>query len=192
MLAACAKQQGVNNEQEKKRPFGWDLSYKELMDKNGIDKNAYLRTWLKRHSLTYTPDVLASWKGDTVVSSILVEAPVFHAGEHSVQWFIRTRDKAYSWTFIEEKVFRNSKNEIDVKKFDEAMAALSAWQQSPPSVCGKDNKGCPAGYIGFLNIYHDGKPNQMLLSVEDLLIKDSTQEYGVREGRLSQVLNRIG
>src|SRR5215203_1560018 len=129
-------------------PPGWDFSYKSVLEKNNVGKDELISLWLDRYK-SPAEKWFASWKGKPIVSSILIEYPNFHAGEHTTMWLVRTGDEAFYWEGIEG---RDSQNEepISPQIYDAIYKQVSSWQQLSP----KPAKDLPAdewkGYFGFL------------------------------------------
>ena len=60
----------------------WDLSYESGLERNNVEKSEWIWTWLKT---TKSPAVnwISEWKGKSIVSSILIEHPAFHAADRT-------------------------------------------------------------------------------------------------------------
>jgi len=73
--------------------LGWDLSYTSLLRKNGVCPGDFYCEIAAIKSQPPVPKHFAEWKGDPIVSSILIELP-----GHACMvawWLIRTKDDAY-------------------------------------------------------------------------------------------------
>jgi HEAT repeat protein len=174
---------GQQKEADLPKQFGWDLTYESLLKKNNQGPNDWLPQWLKKTRRSFTLKQLASWQGEPIIMSILIESPAFHAGEHSIAWLFRTKDKAYFWAAVdlEDRPEKEpEKTEIDPKLFDEILTAMFSWQQAKPN---EQRKKDMPGYMAFLNLYGRDGSRQMLLTLEDF--------YDWGEGRLSKTLGRI-
>lgn len=178
-----AQKRKVNSAQT----FGWDLSYASVLKRNNLGRNEYLWKWLQQNNPAYTRVIIESWRGEPIVSSVLIEHPAFHAGEHQILWLIRTHNRAYYWHAVEGKSFF-VKEEFSPQLYDETFKSISSWQQAEPlSSQNTPPQGVP-GYFAILNLYDRGQSRQMLLTLEDFYVYDKAAEDNFRDGRLVQIL----
>src|SRR5438105_1263641 len=75
------------------RLLGWDLSYASVLKINHIGSDEWIAKWLGQSQKTPVEELILKWKDEAIISSILIEHPAFHAGEHITLWFVRTRDR---------------------------------------------------------------------------------------------------
>jgi len=186
------EQPGLAQEQHSNssRLFGWDLSYSSVLKRNKVGRDEYLWKWLKQNGPSYTRNLIASWRGEPISSSILIEHPAFHAGEHQVLWLVRTESKAYYWRAVEGKSFF-VKEEFSPQLYDRTFEAIASWTQAKPlSPKNTPPQGVP-GYFAFLNLYNRDTSRQMLLTLEDFYIDDTTAVDNARGGRLMQLLEPV-
>src|SRR5687767_747288 len=83
---------------------GWDLTYYSVLEKNNVNRREWIWKWLGPKYESPAKKLISEWQGEPIVSSILIEFPAPHAGEHIGAWFVRTKDHAYCWDFVEGKL----------------------------------------------------------------------------------------
>jgi hypothetical protein len=169
---------------------GWDLTYSSVLERNNIGRSEWIWKWLGPNYESPAKKLISAWQGEPIVSSILIEMPAPHAGEHIGVWLIRTEDHAYSWEFVEDQP-PGDKETVKPQLYDKLFAKLSPWQQAKPSSVENTSTGGVPGYMGFLNLYDRGKSRQMLLSQEDFVICDTKECKNGKPGRLSRALEPI-
>lgn len=161
--------------QETKPYFGWDLSYESVLEKNNVGRDEFIWKWLKRTPTNeYDPNYetpakkwISEWKGDPIISSVLIDYPAFHAGEHTTMWFFRTKDKAYYWEFIDAGKPVSKKEELKPEVYDKIVKQISAWEQYKPLKAEELPEQVFPGYMGFLSIFDKNNSRQMLLTFQD-------------------------
>lgn len=195
--------------QKSDRSLGWDLTYKSVLERNNVARSNWIWDWLnsgyQEETRNQTPAQkwIAEWRGKPIVSSILIEYPAFHAGEHVTEWFVRTENHAYYWRIVEDPNPKKEKQDLNVKVYDDLFRQASSWEQAVPlkaedlsSDAPPDAVGFLTGYIGFLSLYEKGKSSQMLLTFEDFITCSSkeccTPECKtLKSGRLLSALEPI-
>jgi hypothetical protein len=177
--------------QESNRTLGWDLTYKSVLERNYVPRREWIWKWLDS-SPTPARKWVAEWRCEPIVSSILFEIPNPHAGQRSILWFVRTKDRAYYSEYVEkcvecsqdavEKQWGVSKK-VDVKPlaYDEMFAEVSSWQQTELPAVKEITNEHSFGYAGFLNIYEAGRSRQMLLSWEDIFGRKDLEDCDTSE-----------
>jgi hypothetical protein len=177
--------------QNNTRLLGWDLSYASVLKTNNVAQDAWLRKWLGQNYQSPVKKLIAEWKGEPIISSVLIEHPAFHAGEKFTMWFVRTSNSAYYWEFVEGKPRHYFKKSFDPKLYDNMLEEMVSWQQSKPLSPENTPRGGVPGYSGFLSTYKQGESRQMLLTLEDFFFSNKDNEEEVRYGRLSQAIEPI-
>ena len=163
------------SDQNTKSYFGWDLSYESVLEKNNVGRDQWIWKWLKfTYKKDYDPDYethakkwISEWKGEPIISSILIDFPAFHAGEHTTMWFFRTKNNAYYWEFIDDNLAILKKKELKLEVYDKIVEQMSAWEQYKPAKPEDIPDQVLPGYIGFLSVYDKNKSRQMLLTFQD-------------------------
>jgi hypothetical protein len=160
----------ILRQEEKPNMFGWDLTYAAILKKNNVGPDEFLAQWLKGTDRSVPRKFMERWKGERIVASIMIEHPAFHAGEHSLIWLFRTEKKAYIWTSHMKRDWDPEGKEIELKIFEDAFKAISAWEQAKPSPSNSANEGqrkALSGYFGFLNQFDSKGSRQILLVPAD-------------------------
>ena len=62
--------------------LGWDLTYTSVLNANHIGRNECIWKWLGPNYQSPIKTFISGWNGEPIESSILIEHPAFHAGEH--------------------------------------------------------------------------------------------------------------
>ena len=181
--------------QSAKPYFGWDLTYESVLEKNNVDRNEWIWKWL---NFTYkdgfngkfeTPAKkwISEWKGEPIISSVLIDFPAFHATEHYTVWLFRTKNNAYHWEYIDEGNPHFDKKDLDLKDYDKIFEQISVWEQNKPQKPEETHPDDLPGYIGFLSSYEKGKSREMLLTREDFIICENKECDKKKSGRLLDV-----
>jgi len=202
LLTSCSQPpsaQRLKSEQqlsksEQQPLLGWDLTYASVLERNKIAHDAWIWKWLGWSGQDYqspVKDILENWKDEPILSSILIEYPDFHAGDHLALWFVRTKNHTYYWGFVKGKPYKHIKESVNTELYDRLFTDLSSWQQAEPQKPENTPVGGVPGYLGFLSLYDQGDSKQLLLSQEDFFIRDTEAPEGYKEGRLSQALRMM-
>lgn len=194
--------------------LGWDLTYASVLDRNDISPDEFIRRWLRENKDSAVKTLLENWQDESVISVIFADYPAFHAGERIEELFVRTKTRIFYRSFAKGK-FSGSKEPIDLKQYETALQKLFAWEQMPitldemPATREKteeDKREWGKGFIGFLNLYEQGKSKQLLLSFKDFMViaraptekeksdDDEMEKYArenIKTGRLPQALSEI-
>lgn len=175
--------------QESNRPFGWDLTYSTILKANKIGPKALIRKWLASGYQSPAKNWISEWQGEPILSSILIEHPAFHAGEHTTMWLFRTKDHAYYWQDIENLKFSDIKKDLKPEAYDKLLTTVSSWKQAKPSKSTVP-QSIP-GYLGVLSLYNNGKSRQMLLTDEDFTTCKTKKCKSMKAGRLMRALSPV-
>lgn len=146
----------------------WDFSYESVLERNNVARTEWVWLWLGQYR-SPAEKWAATWEGKPIISSILVEYPAFHAGEHETMWLIRTSDEAFYWESIEG---RDAVDEepITTDVYDAIYKQVSSWEQLTPKPKSELQTGTIPGYFGFLSYNSPNASKQMLLTMEDFVI----------------------
>ncbi|NOT46658.1 MAG: hypothetical protein HOP17_02765 [Acidobacteria bacterium] len=176
--------------QQKNVAIGWDLTYKSVLERNNVAKTEWIWPWLAQYK-TPAEKWLAGWKGEPIVSSMLIEHPAFHAAEHTTMWLIRTEDEAFYWESVAGSKNIGYEEPIAPTVYDAFYKEASAWQQFRPKRASALKTGALTGYMGFLSVYGPDGSRQMLLTMDDFSVcldKSCTPGKSVKPGRLIAAL----
>jgi hypothetical protein len=177
--------------QKANHPLGWDLTYASVLRRNKVEPNEWIWKWLGRNYQSPVKPLIARWRGEPIISSVLIESPSFHAGERVSVWLVRTKDHAYYWELIEGKPPIHVKEPLSPQLYDEMFNAVSTWQQAEPLKPEDTPPGGAPGYIGFLSIYDRNVSRQMLLSLADFYLPNNKNPEEAKEGRLALAIDPV-
>jgi len=171
---------------------GLDFSYKSLLERNNVAKSELIWSWLDRYK-SPAEKWFSDWQGKPLVSSILIEYPAFHAGEHTTMWLIRTEDEAFYWEMVEGNESDQNEEPIAPQVYDAIYKQMSSWQQMTPKPADELPKDEWPGYFGFLSYHGSHGSKQMLLTLEDFVTcLDKTCLPGkLKSGRVMVALDPI-
>jgi hypothetical protein len=176
----------AQNEKAKQRPLlGWDLTYSSLLRRNNIARDEWMWKWLGRDYRSPVKRLIENWKDEPIISSILIETPAFHGGEHVTEWYVRTGAHAYYWSFLDGKPHIHVKEMVSPESYDRLASQISTWQQAEPLKPERTPVGLVPGYFGFLSFYNHEDSRQILLSLEDFIICETKDCESREEGRLT-------
>lgn len=160
--------------------FGWDLTYRSVLERNNVAKTEWIWRWLNDYT-TPAETWIANRGPEPIVSSILIEYPAFHAGEHTTMWFFRTADGAHYWESVRGQKHRSEKP-LKPEAYDTLFRCVSAWAQLAPKSPAELPKNTLPGYFGFLSTFDMKGSRQMLLTVEDFLCVDPKLRCEIGKG----------
>ena len=176
--------------------FGWDLDYATLLNGQSAEDTLFLKKWLAAEK-SPAKGWIDDWKGDPLVSSILIDYPAFHAGERTTMWFGRTSTKAFYRENINSTRPQNREMELPTDVYDQIFDTVSLWQPYKPKRKNDLPKDVIPGYFGFLSIYGRSGSHQLLLTTDDFVIcinvrKGCTPGPGkLKTGRLMKALQPV-
>jgi hypothetical protein len=178
--------------EEKPRPWGWDLTYSSLREKNRPDL-PNMMNWLGQDLSYAISRVVDEWKGERIRSSVLVEMPSFRGSGTRSLWFVRTRSKAYFWEFGGLSTLQYQRTEIDKKHYDQLFRSLDSVRQSKPRVYQNPRMNWKGYYsaLSTVNCVASNCPSkQILLTWEDFYPLDSTETRSAGPGPVAAALDR--
>ena len=172
--------------------LGWDLTYTSLLRNSGICPGDVYCEIAPTKPQPPVHKLFAEWKGEPIVSSILIELPDGHAAMFET-WLVRTTTQAYVRTFHPDHETPDMQP-LPTQDYDRAFETMTCWQQDQP-LSGKFFDGHTRdGYVGFLSLFKDGRSRQMLLTYTDLFLHRVVDDKDVNEanwGRLWKILQPI-
>lgn len=197
----------VGYAQQSDSSLGWDLTYSSVLKKNNVAPSQWIWKWLKfgygesdARDQSPAQKWISEWRGEPIISSILIEYPAFHAAEHTTEWFVRTENKAFYWRIVEDRAEpKIEKKYFTVQAYDDLFKEVSSWRQAilrkpedlPPGMS-PDEINFQTGYFGFLSSYKKGESRQMLLTIEDFVIcngkKCTPESHELKPGRVLNAL----
>jgi hypothetical protein len=179
--------------------LGWDLGYQAVLADHHVPDNEFLRTWLTRYPKRLIQDKLATYAGEAIEASVLIDMPDLHAGEPLAMWVVKTRNTAQACD-IHPKFAQGRCTAVDVdaatRFVEEVMNfAPMRYRASDQNVAGRDKDGRPMlmNYLGVLSVYLDGKRLQRPLLASEFFDQrarpDTTPDP--EAGRLGRAMSRL-
>ncbi|MBR0566084.1 hypothetical protein J5J83_08145 [Azoarcus sp. L1K30] len=176
--------------------LGWDLSYQTALKANPMAANELMRTWPDRYPKRLIHERLASYQGEEIEDSVLVEEPDHHTGDPLATWFIKTRSGAQLCVF-HPKFSSRPCTPLERERVATLIQEIMAFPplpiqplKQPPHTKGNVSGLMQNNYFGFLSVYHAGKtlqrPIAMTERIESLLDPEASSEPG--DGRLGRAL----
>lgn len=176
--------------------LGWDLSYQTALNDYPMAANEFMRIWPGRYPKRLIHERLATYQGEAIEDSVLVEEPDSHTGDPLATWFIKTRSGAQLCVF-HPKFSNRPCTPLERKQVTTLIQEIMAFaplpmQPSKPSPPTKGDGGdsMQINYFGFLSVYHAGKtlqrPIAMTERVESLHAPGASPEPGT--GRLGRAM----
>jgi hypothetical protein len=153
---------------QERSAFRWDVTYRSVLERNNVAESEWIWRWLNDYK-TPAETWVANRGPEPIVSSVLIEYPAFHAGEHTTMWFFRTADGAYYWESVRGQK-RPSEEPMTPAVYDTFFQAVSTLDQLTPKSPAEIPKGGLPGYFGFLSTFDKNGSRQMLLTTEDFII----------------------
>lgn len=187
--AICAQDRFLTN---------WDLTYKSVLDRNGVAKSELIRLWLAQIK-SPAERWIADWKGEPIVSTILIEYPAFHAAERQTLWLVRTNNEAHYWESTEplrstpSEASDTNEEPVAPQTYEAIYKEASTWPQLPPKRAEDLPDQVFPGYMGFMSLSGPDGSRQMLLTYEDFVVcpeKDCAPGKA-KPGRLMAALEPI-
>lgn len=173
----------------------WDLSYQTALKNYPIGDNEFMSFWPSRYPKRPIHDKLASYAGDEIEASLLIEQPDGHTGDPSATWFIKTKSSAQACSFHPKHLNEPCK-QLDPARTEAFIREVMNFAplQFAPSNEAKigDLGGQPIllNYMGFVSVYVDGRALQRPIAI--LERSDSALAMGKahdeQAGRLSRAL----
>jgi ankyrin repeat protein len=174
----------------------WDLSYQSALRDYPIPQNEFMATWPGRDSKRLIHEKLATYAGEKIEASLLIETPDRHAGDPMATWFIKTRTTAQSCIF-HPKVSQPCEqlDPVRTEAFIREVMNLKPAKFSPSNRSIGDAAGGPifANYFGFLSVYVDGRTLQRpIASVEFAdLASGMKMTDSADAGRLTTAMEKV-
>ncbi len=181
----------VHAKKPKSPPLGWDLTYKTVLNTNHVAQDEWIWKWLGPDYESPVKRLISTWNHGPIESSILVDFPAPHAGEHITMWFVRTKTKAYYFEEVERNPPHKTREALSPQSYDKLFVAMSSWNQAQPLKAEDTPENGIPGYQGFLSFYNRGNSRQMLLTGEDFVICNSRKCDKFGPGRFWQVMRIV-
>ena len=154
--------------------FKWDLSYASALAAHPMRPNEFLPAWIGRYPKRPVHVKLASYAGEKIIGSLLMEQPDGHTGDPYATWVIRTRSTARVCTFHPKFMDRPCESVVPAR-VDAFLRQVMGFAPSRTRaiedvVIGKDDKGAPIlfNYVGFLSVWVDGRSLQRPISALEI------------------------
>ena len=168
--------------------LGWDLTYISVLSANRVAPDEWVRKWLGPNFQSPARQLISKWRDGPIESSVLLEHPAFHAGEHVTIWLVRTKHHAYYIELVEANPRHKLKESLSLHLYDKLFGMMSSWQQAQPLMPEDTPENGIPGYMGFLSFYNRGDSRQMLLTGEDFVICKTKKCDEAKLGRVYQAL----
>ena len=154
--------------------FGWDLSYAAALAAHPVSKDEFLPTWIRLHARRPVHTRFASYAGDPILGTLLIEEPDRHAGDPLATWVVRTRTAASVCTFHAKFMDRPCES-VGTGRADAFLRKVMSFEPSraqttEDDVIGKDDQGAPIRFsqVGFLSVWVDGRSLQRPISAVEM------------------------
>ena len=155
--------------------FGWDLAYTRALAAYPLPANEFLPIWLGRNPTRPVHARFASYAGEPIVGSALIEQPDAHAGDPLALWIIRTKDGAslceFHPRFKDRPCEAAEPGRVDAFLHEAIDLRPTPAGAAEDIVIGNDAQGRPVvfNHVGFLSVWVDGRTLQRPISAVELL-----------------------
>ncbi|QNA89363.1 ankyrin repeat domain-containing protein [Massilia sp. Dwa41.01b] len=175
----------------------WDLSYEGALRDHPIAHNEFMHFWPGRFPQRPIHERLASYSGEPIEASLLIERPDGHAGDPVAHWYVKTASRAGVCTLYKQE--KRPCKGLDPTRLDAFIREVMAFKPvrftpSDKKVIGNEG-GRPIllNYFGFLSVYVDGRTLQRpLLALESNDTERTAEELRHPDAdRLSNALARL-
>lgn len=147
----------------------WDLSYRSALREHPIARNEFMAIWPMQHPTRLIHEKLASYSGEAIEASLLIERPDGDSGHPFAMWFIKTRTSAQVCTLYKDV-------DAPCKPLDPARADALVTEVinfKPMHVTPSDENQISdlgdtpilANYFGFLSVYSHGRALQRPIAI---------------------------
>ncbi len=190
----CSRAAGVD--------LGWDLSYASAVSSRYIDPREFMTVWVK----TLSPQrpiakQMASYEGEEIEASLLIELPDGHTGDPLAAWYIKTRAGARVCGSHPKKP-EGECGQLEPARIEALVREVAnfkkiAYDPDPKmtlptgggSIAGESNR---LNYVGLLSVYLHGKSFQRAIHAEEYLISERGYRAVATEdgGRLVRAISK--
>jgi ankyrin repeat protein len=175
----------------------WDLSYESALRMHPIAENEFMRSWPARYPQRPIHARLASYSGEPIEASLLLEGPDGDAGAPVAQWFVKTRSAARVCILYKES--KDGCEQLDPARTESFIREVMAFRplRFTPSnmraIGAAGGKPVLANYTQFLSVYIGGRVLQRPLAAleMDAAGPASSEMRHPEAGRLSNALARL-
>ena len=175
----------------------WDLSYETALRVHPVAENEILRFWPARYPQRPIHERLASYSGEPIEASLLIEGPDGHAGDPVAHWTIKTRTTAQVCTLYKER--KDRCKPLDPARTEAFIREVMDFRPLRITPSDKRKVGEAGGkpillnYVRFLSVYSGGRALQRPIAALELddagLTADEMRHP--EAGRLSNALARL-
>ncbi len=99
-------------------PLRWDLTYTSVLNANHVGPDDWVWKWLGQNYESPIKQLISTSNHEAIESSILLEFPAPHAGEHITMWFVRTKSQAYYIELVEDNPPHKTKEALKTQEYD--------------------------------------------------------------------------
>lgn len=153
-----------------------DLTYKTILEQNKLDKIEWIQKWFTTYSKSPAPSWISTWKGDPIVTSVLIEHPNFHAAERTTLLLVRTKSRAFYWESVQSDYYsaaevekRTQRKEIKAGKYDKFFETVAPWKQADVLKPRQPVDGVSPEFWGILTVFTNSTCRQIILGLDDFI-----------------------
>ena len=167
----------------------WDLSYHSVLNQNKIRWDhsvGTLFTWLEHRDKEsqYIREFVQQELNNLPQASFLLDHPTFPSAGRTTILGIRNGDQCYYWwRSTDEGMKEFKRRSMDPQLFQQIVDHLHSMQQRGYETMGGPEKA----YAGFLSVFKDGQPRQILLHINDFMEFDNENQQILRVGKISEI-----
>ncbi len=176
-----------------------DLSYKSVMEENKIDKIDWVRRWFATYNKPPAKKWIGVWKGEPLVSWVLIEHPNFHAAERTTLWLARTKSRAVYWESVqvdyhsvEQIEKRTQRKEIKLDVYDKVFSLASSWKQAETLKPKLPIDDFSPEFWGVATVFDGKECRQLLLGLDDFMSCETKECHKpLKSGKIMKALEPI-
>ncbi|HMO80427.1 MAG TPA: hypothetical protein PKD24_06515 [Pyrinomonadaceae bacterium] len=183
----------ANGQQRVPESLGWDLSYAKLFEAAGKEETSNLASRARRFQSGRITKLVAEWKSEPIISSVLIEWPPYHSNDIQTLWFVRTKKNAYFWEFGTFPETKYKGTQFDVRQFDLLINTLRGLESSKPREYSHRAMNWK-GYYGTLSTFHCPRNScvseQRLLTWDDFYPLNEAETEAIGPGRIAEAVDK--
>ena len=171
----------------------WDLSYHKVLNQNQIRWDhsvGTLFTWLadREAEHQYITQFVENVLSSNPEATFLLDHPTFPSAGRTTILAVKKGDNCYFyWRSTDEGMKEFKKKSLQVEQFNQIVHRLHSMRQR-----GYENMGGPEkAYAGFLSVFKDGQPRQILLHINDFMEFDMENQQILRVGKIFEIENSL-
>lgn len=154
----------------------WDLSYASVLTTSAVGPDEFLRFWVAEHPMRPMQERLATYAGEPIEATVLLERPDSHAGDPQALWIVKTHGAAQACSY-HPKIADEPCKALPpdrVEAFARQVMALQADAQgiSPNNIVDANGPGgrpLLMNWYAFVSVRVDGHSLQRAVPLSELL-----------------------